>query len=31
MNEDLTLKLEPSNERTFLSQAAPGVKLVLAF
>ncbi len=31
MNEDLTLKLEPSNERTFLAQSAPGVKLVLAF
>ncbi len=31
MNEDLTLKLEPSNERTLFSQSAPGVKLVLAF
>lgn len=31
MNEDLTLKLEPSNERTFFSQSAPGMKLVLAF
>ncbi len=31
MNEDLTLRFEPSNERTLFSQAAPGVKLVLAF
>ena len=31
MNEDLTFKLEPSNERTLFLQSAPGVKLVLAF
>lgn len=31
MNEDLTLKFEPSNERTFMAQSAPGLKLVLAF
>ncbi len=31
MNEDLTLKFEPSNEPTFLSQTAPGVKLSLTF
>ncbi len=31
MNEDLTLRFEPSNERTLFSQSAPGVKLVLAF
>lgn len=31
MNEDLTLRFEPSSERTLFSQSAPGVKLVLAF
>ena len=31
MNEDLTLKLEPSNESTPFSQSAPGVRLVLTF
>lgn len=31
MNEDLTIRFEPSNERTFFSQSAPGMKLVLAF
>lgn len=31
MNEDLTLKFEPSNESTLFSQSATGVKLVLAF
>ena len=31
MNEDLTLKFEPSNERTLFSQSVSGVKLVLSF
>lgn len=31
MNEDLTLKFEPSNEPTLFAQSAPGVKLVLTF
>jgi hypothetical protein len=31
MNEDLTLRIEPSAERTFMAQTAPGVKLVIGF
>ncbi|MPR36876.1 hypothetical protein GBK04_26975 [Cytophagaceae bacterium SJW1-29] len=31
MNEDLTLRIEPSAERTFMAQTAPGIKLVIGF
>ncbi len=31
MNEDLTLRIEPSTERTFMAQTAPGVKLIIGF
>ncbi len=31
MNEDLTLRIEPSAERTFMAQTAPGVRLVIGF
>jgi hypothetical protein len=31
MNEDLTLRIESSAERTFMAQTAPGVKLVIGF
>jgi hypothetical protein len=31
MNEDLTFRIEPSTERTFMAQTAPGVKFVIGF
>lgn len=31
MNEDLTFRIEPSTERTFMAQTAPGVRLVIGF
>lgn len=31
MNEDLTFRIEPSTERTFMAQTAPGVKLIIGF
>ena len=31
MNEDLTFRIEPTTERNFMAQTAPGVKLVIGF
>lgn len=31
MNEDLTFRIEPSIDRTFMAQTAPGVKLIIGF